>query len=56
MPSTGRGLEIGVRTGRFAEPLGIRIGVELARAMAEMDPMKAPGGKTDGWPCATSRT
>ena len=35
-PETGQGLEIGVGTGRFAGPLGIRIGVEPAQAMAEM--------------------
>jgi SAM-dependent methyltransferase len=35
-PTTGQGLEIGVGTGRFDGPLGIRIGVEPARAMAEM--------------------
>jgi ubiquinone/menaquinone biosynthesis C-methylase UbiE len=29
-------LEVGVGTGRFAEPLGIRTGVEPARAMAEI--------------------
>ncbi|MHA1771926.1 MAG: class I SAM-dependent methyltransferase [Candidatus Thorarchaeota archaeon] len=36
VPESGRGLEIGVGTGRFAEPLGIRIGVEPAREMAEI--------------------
>ncbi len=36
MPKTGQGLEIGVGTGRFAGPLGIRIGVEPAQAMAEI--------------------
>jgi len=30
------GLEVGVSTGRFAVPLGIRIGVEPANAMAEI--------------------
>jgi len=34
LPPDGRGLEIGVGTGRFAEPLGIEVGVEPARAMA----------------------
>ena len=34
LPPGGRGLEIGVGTGRFAEPLGIEVGVEPARAMA----------------------
>ncbi len=34
LPRAGRGLEIGVGTGRFAGPLGIKVGVEPARAMA----------------------
>lgn len=33
LPHRGTGLEIGVETGRFAVPLGIRIGVEPAKAM-----------------------
>lgn len=33
---TGQGVEIGVGTGRFALPLGISIGVEPARGMAEV--------------------
>ncbi|WP_456395647.1 class I SAM-dependent methyltransferase [Desulfurobacterium sp.] len=32
----GRGIEIGVGTGRFAAPLGIRIGVEPSDVMAEV--------------------
>jgi ubiquinone/menaquinone biosynthesis C-methylase UbiE len=36
IPETGEGLEVGVGTGRFASPLGIRIGVEPAKAMAEL--------------------
>jgi ubiquinone/menaquinone biosynthesis C-methylase UbiE len=36
MGSGGIGLEIGVGTGRFAVPLGIKIGVEPAAAMAIM--------------------
>jgi SAM-dependent methyltransferase len=36
LPKQGRGLEIGVGTGRFAAPLGIKEGVEPARAMAEL--------------------
>ncbi len=35
-PKKGKGLEVGVGTGRFALPLGIKIGVEPARAMADM--------------------
>jgi ubiquinone/menaquinone biosynthesis C-methylase UbiE len=34
LPPGGRGLEIGVGTGRFAAPLGIEVGVEPAKAMA----------------------
>jgi SAM-dependent methyltransferase len=34
LPLSGRGLEIGVGTGRFAAPLGVEVGVEPARAMA----------------------
>ncbi|KAA0004035.1 MAG: class I SAM-dependent methyltransferase [Thermoplasmata archaeon] len=36
IPKKGEGLEIGVGTGRFAIPLGIRIGVEPAKAMADI--------------------
>jgi SAM-dependent methyltransferase len=36
IPREGIGLEIGVGTGRFAIPLGIKIGVEPAKAMADM--------------------
>ena len=33
MPGTGRGIEIGVGTGRFAEPLGIKVGIEPSPTM-----------------------
>ena len=33
IPTGGRGVEIGVGTGRFAEPLGIKIGVEPSKRM-----------------------
>jgi ubiquinone/menaquinone biosynthesis C-methylase UbiE len=36
VPQEGKGLEIGVGTGRFAVPLGINIGIEPARAMANI--------------------
>ena len=36
VPEYGRGLEIGVGTGRFAVPLGIKVGVEPAKAMADI--------------------
>jgi SAM-dependent methyltransferase len=34
VPTEGTGVEIGVGTGRFAGPLGIRLGVDPSRAMA----------------------
>ncbi|RCV63579.1 Ubiquinone/menaquinone biosynthesis C-methylase UbiE [Methanophagales archaeon] len=36
IPKNRKGLEVGVGTGRFAVPLGIQIGVEPARAMADI--------------------
>jgi SAM-dependent methyltransferase len=36
LPPGGNGVEIGVGTGRFAEPLGIKIGVEPSRRMREI--------------------
>ncbi len=36
LPLTGIGLEIGVGSGRFAEPLGIPLGVEPSRQMAAL--------------------
>ncbi len=36
VPREGKGLEIGIGSGRFAAPLGIGLGVEPARAMARM--------------------
>jgi ubiquinone/menaquinone biosynthesis C-methylase UbiE len=36
LPRSGRGLEVGVGTGRFAVPLGITVGVEPAHAMASV--------------------
>jgi SAM-dependent methyltransferase len=36
LPQSGRGLEVGVGTGRFASPLGIKVGVEPAHAMASI--------------------
>lgn len=35
LPQNGKGLEVGVGTGRFAVPLGVQVGVEPSRAMAE---------------------
>ena len=36
LPVGGHGVEIGVGSGRFAEPLGIKIGVEPSRSMREI--------------------
>ncbi len=36
VPAQGRGVEIGVGTGRFASPLGIPLGVEPAPGMAQL--------------------
>jgi len=36
LPPTGIGIEIGVGTGRFAVPLGIKFGIEPSRRMAEI--------------------
>ncbi len=36
IPENGTGIEIGVGTGRFAEPLGIKTGIEPSRAMGKI--------------------
>ncbi|MBN1922515.1 MAG: methyltransferase domain-containing protein [Anaerolineae bacterium] len=36
MPQTGFGIEVGIGTGRFAIPFGIRMGVEPSRNMAQI--------------------
>ncbi len=36
LPKRGDGLEVGVGTGRFAAPLGVRVGVDPSRAMARL--------------------
>jgi SAM-dependent methyltransferase len=36
IPATGLGLEVGVGTGRFAGPLGIKMGVEPSKRMANI--------------------
>lgn len=35
VPLTGRGLEIGVGSGRFAAPLGVQVGIDPSRAMLD---------------------
>lgn len=41
LPKNGIGMEIGVGTGRFAAPLGIKIGVEPAKAMSKVAQKKS---------------
>jgi len=36
LPNSGNGIEIGVGSGRFAAPLGIKVGVEPAKRMREI--------------------
>jgi len=36
LPQTGEGLEVGVGTGRFAVPLGVRVGVEPSHKMGQL--------------------
>ena len=36
LPETGKGIEIGVGSGRFAAPLGIKLGIEPSRKMREL--------------------
>jgi len=36
LPSKGKGLEVGVGTGRFAAPLGIQFGIDPSRKMLEI--------------------
>ena len=36
LPKGGKGLEVGVGTGLFAAPLGVRVGVDLAKAMGKL--------------------
>jgi len=36
LPKSGEGLEVGVGTGRFAAPLGVRVGIDPAKAMGKL--------------------
>jgi len=46
-----RSLEVGVGTGRFAVPLGIRIGIEPAESIRAIAGLSLPGQR-DGRACA----
>ncbi len=53
VPSSGRGIEIGAGTGRFAVPLGIESGIEPARSMwsvARTRGLKVAGGIAEQLP------
>lgn len=58
LPWHGLGLEIGVGSGRFAEPLGIQIGVDPSRAMLEQSISRrriiAVQGKAEALPFAST--
>jgi len=43
IPKTGLGVEVGVGTGRFSTPFGIRIGVEPSRNMGTCARRSLPG-------------
>lgn len=58
LPGSGRGIEIGVGTGRFAAPLGIPVGVEPSRAMAavaEQRGVRVSNGVAESLPFDDSR-
>jgi ubiquinone/menaquinone biosynthesis C-methylase UbiE len=57
IPENKNGIEIGVGTGRFAVPLGIRIGIEPAPQMAELARQRGVEvveGIAEALPCADS--
>ncbi len=54
LPATGNGIEIGVGSGRFAAPLGIRMGIEPSQAMtalAEKKGIEVLSGVAENIPC-----
>jgi SAM-dependent methyltransferase len=57
LPETGDGLEVGVGTGRFAGPLGVRVGVEPSPAMARLAierGVEVWSGAAEALPCEDS--
>jgi SAM-dependent methyltransferase len=53
IPATGKGIEIGVGTGRFAQPFGIKIGIEPSanmRAIAQARGINAIDGVAENLP------
>ncbi len=58
LPAAGEGLEVGVGSGRFAEPFGIRFGLEPSRAMrrlAESRGIEVCDGVAEDLPFADER-
>ncbi len=54
LPASGKGIEIGVGTGRFSAPLGIRKGIEPSEAMAALAKKKGIevlSGVAENMPC-----
>ena len=57
LPKNGKGLEVGVGTGRFAAPLGVRVGVDPSPAMAKVAMergIEVPFGVGENLPCKDS--
>jgi SAM-dependent methyltransferase len=57
LPKNGKGLEVGVGTGRFAAPLGVRVGVDPSPAMAKVAMERGivvPFGVGENLPCKDS--
>jgi SAM-dependent methyltransferase len=58
LPERGEGLEVGVGTGRFAVPLGVRAGVEPSRAMGQLASergIEVRPGVAENLPCEDGR-
>jgi SAM-dependent methyltransferase len=58
LPEAGEGFEVGVGTGRFAAPLGVRLGLEPSRAMGELAierGVQVRFGVAEDLPCEDSR-
>ena len=57
LPKNGKGLEVGVGTGRFAAPMGVRVGVDPSPAMAKVAMergIEVPFGVGENLPCKDS--
>ena len=57
LPKSGEGLEVGVGTGRFAAPLGVRVGVDPSSAMSKVAMergIEVHSGVGENLPCQNS--